>query len=138
MGRVGYRDSTFMTSIVRRDLSLNNEDRKYVKELVKILQTIAFVERASEPEPIAPRLMEVKEILPLKYQKMRLTDEVPERVRRKPVFIRIDDITGSEIYQTYLFTKPELHRLYRCLRLDEFPVITMDNGAKFGGEERVH
>jgi hypothetical protein len=106
MGRVGYRDSTFRTSIVRRDLSLNNEDRKYVKELVKLLQIIAAVERASEPEPIAPRLMEVKEILTLKYQKMRLTDEVPERVRRKPVFIRIDDVRKQYFFVTRLIISP--------------------------------
>eukprot|EP00601_Ochromonadales_sp_CCMP2298_P008527 CAMPEP_0173202072 /NCGR_PEP_ID=MMETSP1141-20130122/18734_1 /TAXON_ID=483371 /ORGANISM="non described non described, Strain CCMP2298" /LENGTH=356 /DNA_ID=CAMNT_0014127325 /DNA_START=83 /DNA_END=1150 /DNA_ORIENTATION=+ len=132
MTRLGIRDTIHRTAINRRHLSLSNDERVYVARLRTLYNQIGEAEERYE---LPPDMVQFREHVRELYLQIVVTAEVPDRVRRRPTFLCIDQVPLVDTYPRYLFKRQDLHRLHKCLRLDEFPVITLKNGCKFGSEE---
>jgi hypothetical protein len=88
----------------------------------------------SSPLPVSVRVLYDK--LVGMYLRIKMTDQDRNRTRtNNHHHLTIDEVSDSDCRARYLFTKEQLHRLHKALRLDRFPIVEMANGSKFGSEE---
>jgi hypothetical protein len=126
-----------LTSYSYRFAALKAKDFIVLKRIkrnsIKLANVV--VELRNTDAELSNKLYNILLIMLCKYRSIFYTDQIPQRVRHVPISRTIDSFSQSECWTRFCFMKDDLYRLLRVFRLDNHPIIVLDNGAKLTNEE---
>ena len=123
------------TSYAYRYQALSCLEQMEKKRLGRYIVLLMAMEQSSD-SPLPQNLLELKISLVRQYVRVSCAADLPPRVWVRPTFRMIDDFSESVTYTRFLFTREDMHRLHRALRMHELgPWVSMGNGSRFGTEE---
>ena len=108
------------TSYLKRHLALSSVERMDIKQIERCLNYFLLV-KATIDSPLPDEMDALFHGLVETYTTMKVID-VPEpaAINRRPVALTFNDINEDTCYNRYRFLKPDLWRLHKALKLDEF------------------
>mmetsp|Transcript_18556 Transcript_18556/g.31219 ORF Transcript_18556/g.31219 Transcript_18556/m.31219 type:complete len:424 (+) Transcript_18556:55-1326(+) len=130
------RKTSRRTSLTHRHLSLTSLEQMNLKQVRKYILMIWKLKVALRSSPLPIEVRQVHDALVGVYLSVKFTDQDRNRTRTNDHHhVTIEEISDSDCRTRYLFTKEQLVRLHKALRLDRWPEVKLDNGSKFGSEE---
>jgi len=130
------------TQYQKRHLALSAIERMDLRQIGRCLKYF-FLVKATINSPLPVELEEYLQLLIEAYTAIQ-TIEIPASViNRRPVALTFDDVDENICYHRYRFLKPDLLRLHKALKLDEFEDGIIKIGAspskynKYGTEEAL-
>jgi hypothetical protein len=107
------------TPYQKRHLALSSVERMDIKQIERCLNYFLLV-KATIDSPLPDEMDALFHGLLESYTTMKVID-VPEPViNRRPVALTFNDVDEDTCYNRYRFLKPDLWRLHKALKLDEF------------------
>jgi len=107
------------TTYQKRHLALSAVERMDLRQIRRCLKYFLLV-KATIDSPLPDELEEYFQLLIKAYTDIQ-TIEIPDSlINRRPIAMTFDDVDESICYNRYRFLKPDLWRIHKALKLDEF------------------
>ena len=107
------------TAPLKRHLALSSLERMDIKQIERCSNYFLLV-KATIDSPLPDEMDALFHGLVESYTTMKVVD-IPEPViNRTPVTLTFNDVNEDTCYNRYRFLKPDLRRLHKALKLDEF------------------
>jgi len=107
------------TSYLKRYLALSAIERMDLKQIKRYLKYFLLVKDTID-SPLTDELEECFLLLIKAYTAMQMIDIPDPVINRRPIALTFDDVDAVICYNRYRFLKPDLWRLHKALKLDEF------------------
>jgi hypothetical protein len=107
------------TPHLKRHLALSAVERMDIKQIERCLNYFLLV-KATIDSPLPDELDALFHGLVESYTTMMVVDIPEPTINRRPVALTFNDVDEDSCYNRYRFLKPDLRRLHKVLKLDEF------------------
>ncbi len=107
------------TSYLRRHLALSSIERMDIKQIERCLKYFLLV-KATIDSSLPDEMDTLFHGLVESYTTMKVIDIPDPVINRTPVPLTFNDVAEDNCYNRYRFLKPDLWRLHKALKLDEF------------------
>ena len=107
------------TSYQKRHLALSSVERMDIKQIERCLNYFLLV-KATIDSPLPDEMDALFHGLVESYTTMKVIDVPVPVINRTPVALTFNDVDEDTCYNRYRFLKPDLWRLHKALKLDEF------------------
>ena len=90
-----------------------------IKQIERCLNYF-FLVKTTIDSPLPDEMDAVFHVIVESYTTMKVIDIPETSINRRPVALTFNDVDEDSCYNRYRFLKPDLWRLHKALKLDEF------------------